>query len=160
MRVGIVADTHDRLDAVERAVSAFRDRDVDTVIHCGDIESPGTVSRFEGFAFHAVLGNNDRDRAARLDEAIAALGRGSELHGRFADLTLDGTRFAVTHGLVEADTRAYAESGEYDFVLHGHFHETEATPVGDAVILNPGAHRSVVVLDTETGDYRFVDITA
>lgn len=158
MRLGIIADTHDRKKAIKRAVQVFKDNDVSVVIHCGDINKPCMVEYFADFEFHAVLGNNDQPYREELDEVIDQISPESKLHGTFAELEFDGTKIAVTHGVVEDRTYGYAESGKYDFVLHGHFHETEKTPVDDTVVINPGAHRSVVILETTTHEIDFVPL--
>lgn len=158
MRLGIIADTHDRTTAIERAVRVFEQHDVTVVIHCGDINKPEMIDYFTGFEFHAVLGNNDQPYRDELDTTINNLGPNSALHGTFAELKFDDMILAVTHGVVEDRTHEYAESGDYDYVLHGHFHETEETHVGNTTIINPGAHRSVVVLDTDDNTPKFISL--
>jgi hypothetical protein len=155
MRLGIVSDTHDRIDAIERAVEVFRDAGVSVVIHCGDIATADLVRRFDEFEFHAVLGNND-DRDA-LAATIADLSDGN-FHGLFADLRFDGLRIAALHGVVKETIYEHAAEDTYDYVLHGHFHETEESVYGETTVLNPGAHHSVIVLDTDTEAIRFVDL--
>lgn len=158
MRLGIVADTHDRIGTVERAVAAFRTHDVSAVIHCGDITTPKTATHFRDFEFHAVMGNNDEPHAEALESTIAGFGNGSRFHGLFADLEFDGHRFGVLHGVVERTVYEHAESGEFEYVLHGHFHEREATTIDGTTVINPGAHRSVVVIETQTDDTMFVSL--
>ncbi|WP_122089639.1 metallophosphoesterase [Halalkalicoccus subterraneus] len=159
MRVGIIADTHDNVAAIERATDLFREQGIETLIHCGDFIAPPVLPFFEGFELHGVLGNNDGE-VAGLESGFEAIG--GELHGRFADLELGGKRFAVLHGESKEEVEGYAESGEYDYVCYGHHHEREERTVGDTVVLNPGAHfptvpedhRSIAILDTE-GDVEF-----
>lgn len=159
MKIGIISDTHDHVEAIETAVGHFSDAGVSVCIHCGDIASPEMIQWFEDFEFHAVLGNNDEPYREELDERISALGPESEFHGLFAELDFDGLRFAVTHGVVEDRIYEYAETGTYDYVLHGHFHETEATVLDSGTtVINPGAHRSVVVLDTESDEFEFIEL--
>lgn len=165
MLVGVVSDTHDNVDAVERAVSVFESRDVDAVVHCGDVIAPPVVPFFEGLEVHAVLGNNDGELDG-LERAFRHLGNGSELHGRFAELTFDGTQFAVLHGEDVDDVEAHARSGEYDVVCYGHHHVAEERDVDGTTVLNPGAHfptvpeehRSVALVDTDANDVEFVSI--
>ena len=164
MRLGIISDTHDNVGAIERAVEIFEEEDVDVLIHCGDFIAPLVLPFFDGFEVHGVLGNNDGEIDG-LELFFDDLGTASELHGRYADLEFDGTRIGVLHGDQGKDVvEEWAESGEYDYVLYGHFHEAEQHAVGDATVINPGAHfpmvegedRSVVLLDTETDEVRFV----
>jgi len=165
MKLGVISDTHDNVDAVERAVAAFEDRGVATVVHCGDVIAPPVVPFFEGLEVHAVLGNNDGELDG-LESAFRDLGNGSELHGRFAALTFDGFDVAILHGEELSEVEDLAAAGEYDLVCYGHHHEAEHREVEGTSVLNPGGHfptipaehRSVAVVDTEDGSVEFVDV--
>ncbi|MDY6765088.1 MAG: metallophosphoesterase [Halobacteria archaeon] len=158
MYLGIISDTHDNVDAVKEAVAVFDDEGVDAVIHCGDFISPPVIPYFDGYEFHGVLGNNDGE-VEGLKKTIDSLGNDSKLHGRFADLEFDSKRFAVLHGEEKDEVYENARSGDYDYVLYGHHHVKERKEVGDATVINPGAHfptvpeehQTVVVLDTKGG---------
>jgi len=163
--VGIVSDTHDNVSAVESAVAVFDDRDVGAVIHCGDFVAPPVIPFFEGLEVHGVLGNNDGELDG-LESAFRALGSGSRLHGRFAAVELGGARFGVLHGEDTDEVEARARSGEFDYVCYGHHHVRERRTVEDCVVINPGAHfptvpadhRTVCLLDTDTGETEFVRV--
>lgn len=165
MLVGVISDTHDNVAAVERGIEAFEERGVETIVHCGDVIAPPVVPFFQGFEVHAVLGNNDGELDG-LESAFRDLGNGSALHGRFAELTFDGARFAVLHGEDVSAVEEHARSGQYDFVCYGHHHEAEVRTVGDATVLNPGAHfptvpaehRRVAVVDTDAGAVELIGI--
>jgi putative phosphoesterase len=170
MQLGVVSDTHDNYSAAEEIAQVFADRDVETVLHCGDFISPPLLGAFDGhgFSFHGVLGNNDGELDG-LESTIDGMGNGSELHGRQATFEFDDTRVHMLHGDQGLDeVNALAESGEYDYVLYGHFHVAEHREEGDTTVLNPGAHfptvpednRSVAVIDTETDEVEFVSITS
>ncbi|ADJ16216.1 metallophosphoesterase [Halalkalicoccus jeotgali] len=160
MRVGIIADTHDNVAAVERMTALFREAGVETLLHCGDFVAPPVLPFFEGFSIHGVLGNNDGE-VAGLEAGFEAIG--GELHGRFAALELGGKRFAMLHGESKAEIEDYAESGEYDYVCYGHHHEREERPVGETTVINPGAHfptvpdehRTVAIVDTAADELEF-----
>lgn len=155
MRLGIVSDTHDRIDAIERSVEIFQDTGVSVVIHCGDIATAKFIRQFDDFEFHSVLGNND-DREA-LAATSADMPDGT-FHGLFADLTFDGLQIAVLHGVVKEKIYEHAAGDTYDYVLHGHFHQTEQSHCGETTVLNPGAHHSVIVLDTDPRRVEFVSL--
>ena len=167
MHVGIIADTHDNVAAVERATAVFEREGADVILHCGDFVAPPVVSFFTAFEVHGVLGNNDGEIAG-LHAQFDALGGGSELHGRFADLEFDGLSFAVLHGESRAEVEALAASGTYDFVCYGHHHVRDLSEDGRTTLLNPGAqfpttpaaHRTVAIVDTETEAVRFRTLTA
>jgi len=87
------------------------------------------------------------------------------LHGRFADLTVDGNRFAVLHGEDNDEVQEYAEVGEYDYVLRGHYHVREERDVDGTTVLNPGGHFPTVpdehqtVALVEGDEVEFVDVS-
>jgi putative phosphoesterase len=154
--IGVVSDTHDNVNAVERIVETFEDEGVDTVIHCGDYIAPPVLPFFDTDAFelHGVLGNNDGE-VEGLNTAFDAID--AELHGRFADLTLEDARFAVLHGENKDEIDALTESAAYDYVLYGHYHVKEKRDADGTTVLNPGAHfptvpdehRTIALVDTE-----------
>ncbi|QCC59006.1 metallophosphoesterase [Natrinema thermotolerans] len=161
MHIGIVSDTHDNVEAIERATEIFAEEGVEIVVHCGDFVAPLMVDYFEGFELHGVLGNNDGD-VRNLQRAFDSLGGESQLHGRFADLEFDGLSFAVLHGERKAEIEAIAAGETYDFVCYGHHHERELSEEGRTTVLNPGAHvlasdedRTVAIVDTRSQSVRF-----
>jgi len=166
MKLGIISDTHDNVEAIERAVWLYAEEDVDVLVHCGDFIAPPVLPLFDGFELHGVLGNNDGELDG-LELFFDDLGNDSALHGRYADLDFHGARFGVLHGDQGMDVvDAWAGSGEYDYVYYGHFHEAEERTVGDTTVINPGAHfplvpedhRSVAVVDTATDEVRFLGV--
>jgi len=55
MKIGILSDTHDRLDTIEKVFHIFLDEKVEQIIHCGDWVSPFTIEFFDEmnlFRFH------------------------------------------------------------------------------------------------------------
>ena len=166
MKIGVLSDTHDNVAATEAAMDRFEDVGVETVIHCGDFIAPPLVPFLDrdGIEIHAVRGNNDGEREGLLG-AFDALDEGT-LHGRFAELTFDGRTFAVLHGEEKPVIDALATGGNYDYVLHGHWHVREARAVGETIVINPGAHfptvaedsRTVAVIETDDDTVEFYTI--
>ncbi len=152
MKIGVMADTHDRLDAVERAVDLFNSLGVEHVLHAGDLISPFVVPRLARLRARLTLvwGNNDGDRVL-VSRRMAE--HGLEPAGDFASLTLGGRRIALLHGTSEQVVRALAASGEFEVVVRGHTHQVSITRE-PCLILNPGevcgyltGRRTVAVLD-------------
>lgn len=162
MRLGIIADTHDNLAAAQNAVEEFTAANVDGIVHLGDVVAPPMISAFEGLPFHLVYGNNDGDLHA-LRQAVENLESKSQVHGRFARIERDGCRIAALHGESLREVEAYASTGAFDYVLHGHHHERVDRQIGETRILNPGAHfptvpaehRSVAIIDTDGPTHEF-----
>jgi putative phosphoesterase len=153
MHIAILSDTHSRLATVSKALQILRDRKIHTVLHCGDIECPETVSLFTGFDAHFVYGNCDHDKKS-LERAIAqACGT---LHGHWGQLEREGIRIAFTHGDDGRLLRDLEQSGHFDYVFHGHTHQAREHRVGPTRVINPGAlHRAnpktFILLDLPAG---------
>ena len=61
MILGVVSDTHNHLSNVEKIIDIFNEKNVDKVIHTGDITQAKTLSRFSRLncPLIGVYGNND-----------------------------------------------------------------------------------------------------
>jgi putative phosphoesterase len=119
MFVGILSDTHDRVDAMAAAMKLLRDGGAEFYVHCGDVGSERVLDHLAGVPCAFVFGNTDWDRAAlaRYAERI-----GVACHGAFADLELGGKKFAVVHGDdFKLKQRLLAEQ-KHDYLLQGHTH--------------------------------------
>lgn len=162
MNIGVISDTHDNVEAIERATEIFEDEGVEIVLHCGDFVAPLMLNYFSEFELHGVLGNNDGD-AATLQSVFDDLGDESELHGRFASLEFDGLSFAMLHGEHKDEVEAIVTGETFDIVCYGHHHERELSEQGRTTVLNPGAHvlakseadRTVAIVDTRTESVQF-----
>ena len=63
MKIGLISDTHDKIQNIRKAVRIFNDKHVDLVIHAGDFVNPIAVESLAGVKLVRVLGNNDTDIA-------------------------------------------------------------------------------------------------
>lgn len=136
MKIGLMADTHDRLDAVENAVEFFNRERVEHVLHAGDLVSPFVAPKFAKLRakLHYVWGNNEGDRGfirAKFGEL------GVKPLGNFAALELDGRRIALLHGTHGDIVEALSKSGSFDVVVRGHTHRAEIRE-GKTLLVNPG----------------------
>ena len=154
MHIGILSDTHSRYPAVETALALLQARNVNFLIHCGDIEDAETVWLFQGFTAHFTFGNCDYHRT-EMRQAI--YGIGATLHEDWGQIGLDGVKLAFTHGDDQRLLHELERSGGFDYLFHGHTHHAVDYRKGSTRIINPGAlHRarqkSFVVLDLESGE--------
>ena len=134
VRIAILSDIHDHLDALRRALE--RARGAEAVLCCGDLCSPFVVPVLGEFAgpVHVVFGNNDGDRfriAARAAEHPHVT-----VHGEFADLAIGGRRIAMQH--FDDIGRALAGNPAFDVVCFGHSHRFGIERVGGTLAINPG----------------------
>mgnify|MGYP001347084847 CR=1 FL=1 len=154
MRICIVSDSHDRADALARAVGEARELGAQAVIHCGDLIGAQTVlaALAHGLPVHLIHGNNVGDTQALHRQARRSLEAGGadgaadpkgalHYHGADAQLELAGRRIFVVHH----DHYGYAMActGDWDLVCCGHSHHAEACRVPDVKggaswLVNPG----------------------
>lgn len=143
MKICIVSDSHDRSDPLVEAIVEAQAAGAQAVIHCGDLIGVNTLraSLRLGIPIHAVHGNNIGDVAA-LYRMMAKSNGLFTYHGQDAVLELGGRKIFVTH--MPHHGRAFACTGEYDLVCHGHSHTAHAglqsnITGGKSWLVNPGS---------------------
>lgn len=163
MVIGAMSDTHDRLDAVEKAISFFNSEGVTDVLHAGDLVSPFAVRPFSKLKakLHYVWGNNEGDHDF-IKIRFAEIGVGPL--GDFAALQLGGKRIALLHGTHEEIVDSLVKSGAYDLVVRGHNHKAEIVQ-GGTPLVNPGevcgyltGRRTVALIDLDKMQARIVEL--
>ena len=83
MKIGIISDTHDDVEYTNRAIDAFEKKDVEVVIHAGDVISPAMILEFKRLTEPA---DSPRQKAKRIKSAKEKL----YTKGRLG-LLIDGT---------------------------------------------------------------------
>jgi putative phosphoesterase len=156
MRIGVVSDTHDRVEAVAEAVRLLTEQKAELILHCGDIETPETVEAFRGIPTHFVFGNWDKDRT-KLTAAIKAI-KGTA-HDGFGGLELKGKRVAWVHSHERHQLYQLEHCDYFDYVFYGHTHVREQHRTGRTLVANPGAlfranPKTCIVLDVVTGELK------
>ena len=158
MKIGIMADSHDNLPLIARAVDLFNHEKVELVLHAGDFVSPFTATLFQNLKprLVAVFGNNDGEKLF-LKSSIGEFG--GEIYEDVYRGEIGGKRGLMTHkpNIVEEA----AESGKYDLVIYGHTHKQDIHQVGDTLVINPGeatdwfgAKSEVVILELDDMSYQ------
>ena len=153
MRVGLMADTHDRLPAIDALVREMMARGVGLVLHAGDYCSPFALRPFadHNVALAGVFGRNDGDHeglnACRVGARHRALRVAAQPRSRRAEHPA-GARYrrgaaAFHRGTLDRGARLYPPQ--------------EMKTRGDALVVNPGegcgwlyGAPSAAVLDLET----------
>lgn len=154
MKVGIMADSHDNLPLIGKAVAAFEARGCEALLHCGDFVAPfalKAVTAFNGQVM-GVFGNNDGERAG-IRRACA------NVFDPPHTFVLAGRKIMAVH-----DEAAIPESPDADVVVYGHSHAKACLP-GQPVKLNPGeaggwvtGAATAAVLSTDTLDVEWIDL--
>lgn len=161
MRIAILSDTHSRYPTIENTLELIAARNVEHILHCGDIEDAEAVWLFPGNT-HFVFGNCDIERHA-IRQAV--YGIGATLHEPFANLELDGVRIACIHSDDQRLFRQLETDGQFDYLFYGHTHVAEEHRTGPTRVINPGAlHRArrktFVILDLASGELESVEVQA
>ena len=155
MLIGLMSDSHDNFPGLLEAVAIFKKRNVEMILHAGDVIAPGMCYAFEGWTgeLKLVYGNNDGDRTGLKRD----FGRvGGEFLEDFGEVEADGRSIALLHGTYEPLVKSLVDSGRYDVVVRGHDHHVRVVP-GDSLMINPGeawghftGRKTVAILDTES----------
>lgn len=138
--LGILSDTHDRVDTAAAAIATLRAAGAQFLIHCGDVGGERILDLLAGMPCVFVWGNNDWDRAG-LSQYAADIGL--QCCNDFADLQISGKRIAVTHGDNLKLIQRVTQETDYDYLFLGHTHIPSNEKTGRLRIVNPGAlHRA------------------
>jgi len=174
MKIGIVSDTHGRVDLLRLALDAFAGRGVQAVVHCGDIDSRACLEALAelGVPAYAVGGNMDTPDHDNPDAGLSSTAAAGVTFA-WESLTFPTAEgfVAVTHGHLPDVFAKLVNNPANKFVLHGHTHSQRdehfdrrgADPVH---VINPGAlsrprhptHPTVATLDTERHVVEFIDM--
>ncbi len=164
MIVGLIADTHDRLQMVDKAIKKLNEMKVELVLHAGDYIAPFVIPRFKELkaTLIGVFGNNDGDHEL-LKERFSELSL--EMRGNFAELNVDGLKIALLHGHEEELLKALVNSEGFDVVVHGHTHKAEVYRKGKTLVVNPGevcgylsGKSTIALLDTDKREAEIIEL--
>ena len=162
--VGLIADTHDRLQMVDEAIKKLNKMKVELVLHAGDYIAPFVIPRFKELKARliGVFGNNDGDHEL-LKEKFSELNL--EMRGNFAELEVDGLKIALLHGHEEELLKALVNSEGFDVVVHGHTHKAETYRKGKTLVVNPGevcgylsGKSTIALLDTDKCEAEIIEL--
>lgn len=160
MKIGIITDSHDRIELTQQAIELFEKSNVKVIIHCGDFCGPfmmNELAKFKG-EVHCVFGNiDDRFLTPKRAESL-----GIKFHGDIAELEIDGRKIAVNHYPQIAE--AFAHTGKYDAVFYGHNHIADKKKIGNTLLVNAGelmervSGPSVAIYNTENNDAEIIKL--
>lgn len=168
MLLGVMSDSHDDVDSIERAIEIFQRMGVDEIIHLGDLISPFSLDPLigSGIPFRLMRGNND----AEVLVALKSLEGGGIFHPSPVEIDFNGTRLVMFHGFGDKELTKFtaislASSGRFDLIFYGHTHEVHVEEVGEAFVLNPGetcgkltGRKTIALVDTETKNIEILDL--
>lgn len=135
MRVGLMADSHDRVPAIAEIVKQMQASGVSMLIHAGDYCAPFSLRPIEeaSMSLAGVFGRNDGDTQGLL--ATATAGFGAEIFESPHSFEVGGQRILVVHDIGDVQPRSI---DGHSIVVHGCTHQQEMKTRGDTLIVNPG----------------------
>ena len=164
MKIGILSDTHNHVENLQKALAIFQERKIQILLHCGDVNTPDTAAKLTGFQLHYVYGNTDYAQM-HIGSVIRDLhpknSAGLVFTGEIA-----GVMLGATHGHLFTELEKLIVDGRFRYVFHGHTHQRRDEMVGETRVINPGAlggtqyeTRSICILDLQTNALEFIEVT-
>ena len=135
MKIGLTGDTHNNLKNVAKICDIFNSKNLDFVIHTGDISLPKTLYAFDELhvPLKGVFGNNDQEEKEDLFKVC------EEKDFLFQDMleiriSNENYLFAV-HDPNDIEDRFYKPG---NIIVHGHTHRFRDEVYKNTFIFNPG----------------------
>jgi len=158
MKIGVLSDTHGDVERTQIAVDLFMQRNVATIVHCGDVGSTACIKVLGTAKIDVYLVRGNMDRQADLLTAAA-----TEPNIHFArhvvTASLGGGEYlAATHGNNEDILEELILGKQFRYVCHGHTHRYRDEQLGTVHVINPGAifrprhprYPTIALVDTDT----------
>ena len=141
MKIGVISDTHDQIARIKLAVVLFNTKNVELVVHCGDIVSPFTLQFYSSLKspMKALFGNNTGDLLRHMAyREEFGLGNIEFITVPFLALPVCGRWIGIYHGEVPEITEALIRSKRFDCVFSGHTHIARIREFEGILHVNPG----------------------
>jgi putative phosphoesterase len=161
MKIAILSDTHSKQSTVRTALELAAQRDVELILHCGDIADADTVRLFPAHT-HFVLGNCDHHEREEIEAAAREIG--AALDPAWGHVERAAKHIALLHGDDYGQLHDLERADAFDFVFYGHTHVAKEHRTGKTRVINPGALyraavKTFVVLDLPSGDVESVVVS-
>jgi uncharacterized protein len=161
MKIGVLSDTHDHLSNILLVLAVCREREIKTLIHCGDLTGLEMVPFFEGFRVIYTPGNMDF-ATGTIKKWFTKQGEENFVGPVFKG-QLNGVLVAATHSHIEGKVMELVRHQRYRWIFHGHTHQRRDEVIRGARIINPGAlgglgkeSRSFCIVDLAANDVEFI----
>lgn len=163
MKVGLMADTHDRVPAIAELLRLMREAGATMVLHAGDYISPLSLKPFEDLhmAVQGVFGRNDGDPQGLLSRASAGIGL--EIFESPHSFEVAGHQILLVHDIGDVQKRSVTS---HSIIVHGFAHQQSLKEQGDSLVVNPGEAcgwmygvPGAALLDLETKKVEFLTLT-
>lgn len=160
MKLGIIADSHENMPLIAKAVELFNNEEVDLILHAGDFISPITAKEFKSLKAKliGVFGDNDAQKLL-LQRRFQDIG---EFYEDYHELEIEGKKVVLMHQ--PKFLEILIASGKYDLIIYGDTHEIDIRE-GHPLVVNPGecggwltGRSTVAIVDLETMKAELYDL--
>ena len=136
MQIGVVSDTHNNLNNIDRIISLFNEVKVPVVIHTGDIANAKSLEKFSKLdsKLVGVYGNNDRK-----EKGIKEVAESNDFTFQEPPkkLSLCNKNIVIFHEPDSIDSYLL-KNEDIDIVIHGHTHRYRNETKNGILFFNPG----------------------
>jgi putative phosphoesterase len=162
MKVGLMADSHDRVPAIAELLRLMQQAGASMVLHAGDYVSPLSLKPFEDLqmTLQGVFGKNDGDPQGLLSRASAGLGL--EIFESPHSFEVAGHQILLVHDLADVQKRSVKA---HSVIVHGFTHLQNLKEQGDSLVVCPGetcgwlhGTPGAAVLDLDTKHVEFLTL--
>ena len=169
MKIAIISDIHNNLVNLQKVLSFCKDKEIQTIICCGDLASLETLDflcdNFSGNVLY-TFGNADYDEVRDLSDLKKY--RNVFLFSPFGEAVIEKKNVAFVHYPDKA--KSLGRTGRYDFIFYGHTHkpwieEAVADANGEKyTLLNPGTAAGEIypptfaIWNTDTGKFDLIRV--
>tara|TARA_B100000212_G_scaffold209241_1_gene158008 strand:- start:46679 stop:47170 length:492 start_codon:yes stop_codon:yes gene_type:complete len=158
MLVGVVSDTHNNLVNIEKIITIFNQRQVDFVVHTGDITNAKSLERFLDLKcdLYGVYGNNDT-----YEIGLEEVANKHDFKFQNPPLLLrkSDKEIAIFHEPDEIE-KFLIDKKSIDVVLHGHTHRHRQEIINNVLFFNPGESAGMIKGKNAVGILNLKDLSA
>lgn len=160
MIVGLLSDSHGKVEITHRAVKLLREAGAELLVHCGDVGSSDVLAELVGGPAVFVFGNTDYDQTSLRQFAEST---GIRCGEHRANLALGDKLGVVMHGDDSHAMQEVLRQQAVDYLFLGHTHQPADIRQQRVRIINPGAlyrarPRTIALLDTTTDVLRLISL--
>jgi uncharacterized protein len=147
MKIGVIADSHDNIPMIKKALAVFVKRECQIIIHAGDVNSPFAAKALLSakIPVYAVYGNNDGEKKG-LKDLLDIVEPPRVIKAGDRNIVL-----AHSEDQINDEHRTGA-----DLLIYGHTHVSLVERDKEPMTLNPGecggwlySKPSIAVISTE-----------
>ncbi len=159
--LGLIADTHNENELTRHAVTIFRNLDIRTVLHAGDVIRTDILNLFDGMQLYLAFGNGDDPQL--LVPRCQRLGFPTPAYQHY--IVHQNSAIFLFHGYAEQvpKYRDVCCDQNVSIIIKGHTHLRENFHKNHVWVINPGAlHRTedptIAILDTAQRQLEYISL--